>query len=217
MFFLLPEYHYDVHQSIVEGSPWALFTWWIITLLLVLSYPTSAIFWRRSKVLHLIFGALTIVPFFWDMLALHVWHCTDNRHSGAMWLLYIMILVWGTDSSAYMFGKVFGKHRLAPKVSPGKTWQGFLGGSLMAAVISWAHGVWVHLDVTPTVLPVCFMVAALASVLGDLTESIFRCEVSIKDNGHLIPGRGGILDRTDNPTVAVPVFACPLLLVLRTT
>ncbi len=69
MLFLLPEYHYDVHQPMVEGSLWASFAWWIVALLLVLSYPASAALWRHSKVLRLIFGILTIVPFFWGMLA----------------------------------------------------------------------------------------------------------------------------------------------------
>ena len=76
------------------------------------------------------FGVLTIVPFFWGMLALRAWHYTDDHYSGALWLLYVMILVWGADSGAYMFGKMFGKHKLAPKVSPGKTWQGFFRRSV---------------------------------------------------------------------------------------
>ncbi len=155
-------------------------------------------------------------PVFLGMLALRAWHYADNHYSGALWLLYVMILVWGADSGAYTFGKMFGKHKLAPKVSPGKTWQGFFGGLLTAAVISWAYGVWAHLDVTPTVLLVCSVVAALASVLGDLTESMFKREAGIKDSGHLIPGHGGILDRIDSLTAAVPVFACLLLLVFRT-
>ncbi len=120
MLFMLPEYHYDAHQPMVEGSLWASFGWWIVALVLVLSYPASAALWRHSKALRLIFGVLTIVPFFWGMLALRAWHYADNHYSGAVWLLYVMILVWGADSGAYMFGKMFGKHKLAPKVSPGK-------------------------------------------------------------------------------------------------
>ena len=111
--------------------------------------------------------------------------------------------------------KCLAKHKLAPKVSPGKTWQGFWRFADRGSDF-WAYGVWAHLDVTPTVLLVCSVVAALASVLGDLTESMFKREAGIKDSGHLIPGHGGILDRIDSLTAAVPVFACLLLLVFRT-
>ncbi|WP_254557565.1 phosphatidate cytidylyltransferase, partial [Salmonella enterica] len=87
-------------------------------------------------------------------------------------LLYVMIQVWGADSGAYMFGKLFGKHKLSPKVSPGKTWQGFIGGHATAAVISWGYGMWENLNVDPVNLLICSVVAALASVLADLTESM---------------------------------------------
>ena len=216
MLYTLPEYHHDVHQPLVAGSLWISLAWWIAALVLVLFYPGSAAIWRNSKVLRLIFGLLTIVPFFWGMVALRAWHYDENHYSGAIWLLYVMILVWGADSGAYMFGKLFGKHKLAPKVSPGKTWQGFFGGLATAAVISWGYGMWANLDVAPVTLLICSIVAALASVLGDLTESMFKREAGIKDSGHLIPGHGGILDRIDSLTAAVPVFACLLLLVFKT-
>lgn len=212
----LPEYHHNVYQPLVEGALWASMGWWIAALLLVLFYPGSAALWRNSKMLRLVFGLLTIIPFFWGMLALRAWHYDENHYSGAVWLLYVMILVWGADSGAYMFGKLFGKHKLAPKVSPGKTWQGFIGGLFTAAVISWIYGLCVNLDVPPATLLICSLVAALASVLGDLTESMFKREAGIKDSGNLIPGHGGILDRIDSLTAAVPVFACLLLLVFRT-
>lgn len=185
--FLLPEYHRNIHQPLVEISLWASLGWWIVALLLVLFYPGSAAIWRNSKTLRLIFGVLTIVPFFWGMLALRARHYDENHYSGAIWLLYVMITVWGADSGAYMFGKLFGKHKLAPKVSPGKTSQGFIGGLATAAVISWGYGMWANLDVAPVTLLICSIVAALASVLGDLTESMFKREAGIKDSGHLIP------------------------------
>ncbi|EQA3419797.1 phosphatidate cytidylyltransferase [Cronobacter dublinensis] len=216
MLFFLPIYQAPVNVPLVEGALWASLGWWVVALLLVLFYPNSAAFWRHSKALRLVFGLLTIVPFFWGMVALRAWHYDANHYSGALWLLYVMFLVWGADSGAYMFGKMFGKHKLAPKVSPGKTWQGFIGGLFTAAVISWIYGAWADLNVAPVTLLACSIVAALASVLGDLTESMFKREAGIKDSGHLIPGHGGILDRIDSLTAAVPVFACLLLLVFRT-
>ncbi len=213
MMWAVPEYHRSVHISFVEASLWISLAWWVVALFLVLFYPASAQMWRNSKVLRLLFGLFTIVPFFWGMVVLRSWHYDVDHYAGAVWLLYVMFLVWGADSGAYMFGRLFGKHKLAPKVSPGKTWQGFFGGLATSAVISWLFGMWAHLNVAPTVLLLCSVIAALASVLGDLTESMFKREAGIKDSGHLIPGHGGILDRVDSLTAAVPVFVCLLMLV----
>ncbi|KEA53121.1 CDP-diglyceride synthetase [Mangrovibacter sp. MFB070] len=216
MLFLLPEYRHNARIPLIEGWLWLALGWWCVALLLVLTYPASATFWQRSHILRLCFGVATIVPFFWGMVVLRSWHYDDNHYAGSVWLLYVMFLVWGADSGAYMFGKLFGKHKLAPKVSPGKTWQGFIGGLLTSAVIAWVFGALAHLDVAPVTLLTCSVIAALASVLGDLTESMFKREAGIKDSGSLIPGHGGILDRIDSLTAAVPVFACLLLLVFRT-
>lgn len=216
MLFTLPAYQHSVHLPQIGGALWASLAWWIAALVLVLFYPHSAAFWRGSRPLRLIFGLLTIVPFFWGMLALRQYHYESDHFAGAWWLLYVMLLVWGADSGAYMFGKLFGKHKLAPKVSPGKTWEGFAGGLLTSALISWLFSVFAPLQVSLSTLLICSIVAALASALGDLTESMFKREAGIKDSGNLIPGHGGILDRIDSLTAAVPVFACLLLLVFGT-
>lgn len=216
MLFITPLYQQTAYLPVIQFSLWASLAWWIVALALVLFYPESATFWRHSTVLRLLFGLLTIVPFFWGMVALRAWHYDVNQYGGAIWLLYVMFLVWGADSGAYMFGKLFGKNKLAPKVSPGKTWQGFFGGLLVAAIISLLYGLIAHLNVTPLVLLICSIIAALASVLGDLTESMFKREAGIKDSGHLIPGHGGILDRIDSLTAAVPVFTCLLLFAFKT-
>jgi phosphatidate cytidylyltransferase len=216
MLFTLPAYQHSVHLPQIGGPLWASLGWWIVALALVLFYPHSATFWRHSRAIRLIFGLLTIVPFFWGMLALRQYHYQEDHFAGAWWLLYVMVLVWGADSGAYMFGKLFGKHKLAPKVSPGKTWEGFLGGLATSALISWLFSVFAPLQVSLATLLICSIIAALASVLGDLTESMFKREAGIKDSGSLIPGHGGILDRIDSLTAAVPVFACLLLLVFGT-
>lgn len=213
MMLSLPAYRQSVYLPQVEVTLQASLVWWIAAFLLVIFYPASAKLWRNSRVLRLVFGLLTIVPFFWGMVALRQYGYAENHHAGAWWLLYVMLLVWGADSGAYMFGKLFGKHKLAPKVSPGKTWEGLIGGLLTSALISWLFSRYVPLNVVPATLLMCSVIATLASVLGDLTESMFKREAGIKDSGSLIPGHGGILDRIDSLTAAVPVFACLMLLV----
>ncbi|HDL8261247.1 TPA: phosphatidate cytidylyltransferase [Yersinia enterocolitica] len=213
MLLSLPAYQHSAHLPQVSVPLWLSMGWWIAALLLVLTYPRYAAVWRNSHLLRIIFGILTIVPFFWGMVALRQYGYEQDHNIGAWWLLYVMLLVWGADSGAYMFGKLFGKHKLAPKVSPGKTWEGLIGGLLTSALISWLFGRYAPLDIIPEILLICSVAAALASVLGDLTESMFKREAGIKDSGHLIPGHGGILDRIDSLTAAVPVFACLMLLV----
>lgn len=200
---------------VITISLWASLGWWSVALLLVLFYPSSAIFWRQSRVLQLLFGVLTIVPFFWSMLALRQYHYEFNSFIGAWWLLYVMFLVWSADSGAYLFGRMFGKNKLAPRVSPGKTWEGFFGGLVMSALISCLFSHYVPLDLELDSLLVCSIITVLASVVGDLTESMFKREAGIKDSGNLIPGHGGILDRIDSLMAAMPLFACLLLIIFK--
>lgn len=209
----LPAYHRSVDSLQISSTLWMSLVWWSVAFVLVIFYPLSAKLWRNVRTLKLLFGLLTIVPFFWGMVALRQYGYVENHYTGAWWLLYVMLLVWAVDSGAYLFGKLFGKRKLAPKVSPGKTWEGLIGGLLTSALISWLFGRYVPLNVLPSTLLICSIIAALASVLGDLTESMFKREAGIKDSGHLIPGHGGILDRIDSLTAAVPVFACLMLLV----
>ncbi|KGD83369.1 CDP-diglyceride synthetase [Pantoea stewartii subsp. indologenes] len=216
MLFTLPPYEHNAYLPQVTGWLWASLAWWTGALLLVLFYPASATLWRHSRLLRLLFGVLTIIPFFWGMMALRQYHYESDHFAGAWWLLFVMFLVWGADSGAYMFGKLFGRHKLAPKVSPGKTWEGFLGGLVSSALIAVLFASFAPLTIPTGTLVMCAVMSTLASVLGDLTESMFKREAGIKDSGNLIPGHGGILDRIDSLTAAVPVFACLLLLVFQT-
>ncbi|MBT0720157.1 phosphatidate cytidylyltransferase [Tatumella sp. TA1] len=215
MVFMLPPYQRDIHQPYVALSLWVSLSWWCVALLMVLAYPKSKMLWDRSRFLPLVFGALTLVPFFWGMLVLRQYHYDFDRFAGAWWLLFVLLLVWGADSGAYLFGKLFGRHKLAPKVSPGKTIEGCLGGLATSALIAWIFAYFAPLNVAPMSLICAAVIATLASILGDLTESMFKRASGIKDSGNLIPGHGGILDRIDSLTAAVPVFTCVLLLVFQ--
>ncbi|MCW9717696.1 phosphatidate cytidylyltransferase [Avibacterium sp. 21-599] len=184
--------------------------WWLIALSLVVSYPNSAKFWAKSVVLQGVFAIVTLVPFIIGVLKLRLDSYVANPYHGLMLLFYVFILVWAADSGAYFAGRQFGKHKLAAKVSPGKTWQGVFGGLLTAGVLAAIFMQVAPQDLfnVPTVPFILLSVATVAiSVLGDLTESMFKRESGIKDSSQLIPGHGGILDRIDSLTAAVPFFA----------
>ncbi|CAJ0991376.1 Phosphatidate cytidylyltransferase [Pantoea sp. Nvir] len=214
MLFTLHFDQRDIHLMKVAPLIWL--AWWVVALCLVLSYPKSASLWRHSRSLRLCFGMLTLTPFFWGMIALRQYCYNRDHYIGSWWLLFIMFMVWGTDSGAYIFGKLFGQHKLAPKVSPRKTWEGFWGGITSSVLLAWLFTIFTPLNISARTLMVFTLLAPLSSVLGDLTESMFKREAKIKDSSNLIPGHGGILDRIDSLTAAVPVFACLLLLVFHT-
>lgn len=185
--------------------------WWVIALFYVVSYPTSARFWANNKIRQFIFAFTTLLPFFVGVLTLRLHHYTTSSYQGLILLLYVFLLVWSADSGAYFAGRKFGKHKLAPKVSPGKTWQGVFGGLITAVVIA---GIFEHFNQDQLLERVSmweFVLLSVAtvavSILGDLTESMFKREAKIKDSSQLIPGHGGVLDRIDSLTAAVPFFA----------
>ncbi len=132
----------------------------------------------------------------------------ETAPHGEWWLLLAVVLIWVADSGAYFAGVRFGRHKLAPTISPGKTWEGVAGGvagvALLALVAGWLLGLrdaqWAGL--------VLLTIATLAfSIVGDLFESLLKRHAGIKDSGSLIPGHGGVLDRFDSLFAALPVFA----------
>ena len=193
--------------------------WWIIAFGLVVTYPNSAKLWEKSVVAKLLFALCTLFPFLIGLLAIRFNNYSVNAYQGTYLLLYVFLLVWGADSGAYFFGRALGKYKLAPRVSPGKSWEGALGGLFTSGVIAF-----VFLQATPddvfgraleTVPFIVVSVATVAiSVLGDLAESMFKRQAGIKDSSNLIPGHGGILDRVDSLTAAIPFFATMFFFVL---
>ncbi len=130
---------------------------------------------------------------------------------GGWILLYLLTLVWVADIGAYFSGRKFGKHKLAPGISPGKTWEGVAGGIIlnlgwMLIVFQISNG-W---NITLWQFLIVGLATSIVSIVGDLYVSILKREASVKDSGSLLPGHGGVLDRIDSVIAATPVFVTGL-------
>lgn len=132
---------------------------------------------------------------------------------GPWLILLLLLIVWAADTGAYFSGKAFGKKKLAPAISPGKTLAGLIGGLTTAVLVAWLAARWMPLPaLEPTRLALLALVTALVSVGGDLLVSLHKRVSGCKDSGNLLPGHGGILDRLDSLLAAAPFFGLGLLL-----
>src|SRR5690554_893390 len=137
------------------------------------------------------------------------------RDTCCVWLFYVLLLVWGADIGAYFSGRAWGRRKLAPAVSPGKSWEGVMGGMAVTLLLALLFAIWQGLGVAGGLgLVGVTAVVTLTSVLGDLLESMLKRFRGIKDSSNLLPGHGGVLDRIDSLTAAVPLFALLSLLLL---
>ncbi len=185
------------------------FFWWLLALFWVISYQRGRHRLPTRPLTKALVGFFVLLPAWTSLVFLHSW---DRKM-----LLFLLILIWIADSGAYFIGKRFGKHKLADKISPGKTWEGVAGGLLAGSLFAlWVGGLlMVDSDIPlQKLIPfVIFCILTLtASILGDLLESLFKRQVGFKDSGQLLPGHGGILDRIDSLTAALPIFVYSLLL-----
>ncbi|MCP1443684.1 phosphatidate cytidylyltransferase [Pseudomonas sp. GGS8] len=185
-------------------APWVLgasVLWWGVATYLVLTYPRSSEHWA-SAACKLAIGLLILLPA-WQGLIL-----IKQEPLGNWLIMAVMVLVWGADIGAYFSGRAFGKRKLAPQVSPGKSWEGVYGGLLLSlvitAIVGFARG-WSFAQMLMGLFGAAIIV--FISVVGDLTESMFKRQSGIKDSSNLLPGHGGVLDRIDSLTAAIPVFA----------
>jgi len=112
-------------------------------------------------------------------------------------------ILWSNDSGAYLAGSAFGKHKLFPRVSPGKSWEGSIGGAIIAYVITWIISGW-YQSITRTDWFIIASILIVIGTLGDLVESLYKRSLNVKDSGRLLPGHGGILDRFDSLLMAIP-------------
>jgi len=175
--------------------------WWLSNIYLILSFPKNSEYWHDSLALRLIVGVFVFMPMLVSLSAIH------RINSDALILLFS--LVWAADCGGYFFGRAFGKNKLCPNVSPGKTIEGVLGGLFLSSVVVNFYLFFVAEGFTIKdyfYFNVLSIIVVAASVTGDLLESIFKRLANTKDSGTLLPGHGGVFDRIDSLTAAAPFF-----------
>ncbi len=188
--------------STMASVAWLGGAWWLMLLGVVLAYPrvSGVAGWPWSA--GVVAGVMTLFPSWFILVLLH-----SLDTDGTTVIVLIFALIIASDSGAYFAGRRFGRRKLAPKISPGKTIEGVMGGVLLANLVG-ALCVSLLLDQVLSVgWFVVFTVTSLASVLGDLYESLSKRAKGVKDSGAILPGHGGVLDRLDSISAAVPVFA----------
>lgn len=170
----------------------------IVIAVITLFRSANELYFDSGK---LIFTVIyTALPFGFA-LGLPKYSILENTFTLEVFFLFIMI--WISDTFAYLTGKFFGKHKMAPKISPKKTWEGFLGGVLFTLVFSYFVEQY-YPELRGNWLIVGFLVSVFGPI-GDLVESQLKRNFGVKDSGNLIPGHGGILDRLDSFIICAPV------------
>jgi phosphatidate cytidylyltransferase len=194
-------------SAVIASHPLAIMTfvfacaWWLLVLV-VLAGSVDGIFQTQEG--RALAGILVLVPAWAALGFLH--EADANR---PLLVLFVLVLVGIADTAAYAAGRVFGRTKLAPAISPGKTVEGVIGAIVAVALLAAAAGaaIWHLRGARLGVWTALAVVTALISVLGDLAESKMKRIAGVKDSGRLLPGHGGVLDRIDALTAAAPVFA----------
>ena len=175
--------------------------WWVIALLWLSLLPA-----RHQPMLALVCGLPVLVPACIALARLQA--AASSFASGPQIVLWLVLMVIAADVGAYSVGRTFGRRKLAPRVSPGKTVEGALGGVAMVALVAWAGAA--HFGLPQPAMVAFGCAVAIFSIVGDLTESMFKRAAGLKDSGALLPGHGGMLDRIDSVTAAAPLYALGL-------
>ena len=181
--------------------------WWLIALIIIISSQIKGSLPRQNRLLFLIIGFVVLIPAWMSLLFLH-----GHPELGPEWVLFLLALIWTADIGAYFAGRALGRHKLADKISPGKSWEGVLGGLFAVLIITMLILPYLtHSEKVSTAMILLCLVTAMVSVLGDLTESVVKRISGKKDSGNILPGHGGVMDRIDSLTAAAPIFTAGLI------
>jgi len=171
---------------------------WGLIIIAIITYPFSLKLWDNPVVVSVV-STIVLTTF---LSVLFVFVLED---SASDWLIYLLCLVWATDIGAYLFGKKFGKHKLIPEVSPGKTIEGTFGGMFLALLVA-AIGAWYFEANNQLLWFTNAFITVIVAIFGDLFISMLKRRCHVKDTGNILPGHGGVLDRLDSLIAALPVF-----------
>lgn len=196
MFFV---WRLTLEDGRLETLLWIATAWWVIAFLWVTLAPAT-----QTRAMVATSGLLVLVPAWVALAHLYLEPARAFPAPGPQLVLFLLLLVWAADIGAFFAGRSFGRLKLAPRVSPAKTWEGVLGGVGAAALVAAIGASYFDLP-RVAFLSLCLGVA-LISVVGDLTESMFKRHAGLKDSGSVFPGHGGVLDRIDSVTAAAPIF-----------
>jgi len=202
-------------HTAMHWLPWILYInllWWLLCFILVSNFRLSSEqlpvrFGKAAIAMNLLAGILVLSGAFVALTAMH-----ESPDFGAGYIIMLLIFIWIADIAAYFSGRRFGRHKLAPMVSPGKTWEGVAGAMLAVAIAAPLAAGFLHFSLLQGILFSLLVIVSVAfSILGDLTESLFKRRAGVKDSSQLLPGHGGILDRIDSLLAAAPVFMLGLI------
>jgi phosphatidate cytidylyltransferase len=175
--------------------------WWLIALIWLTIFPKGSNLLKKKFAVNLINGLFIFVPMAMSLMALHLLN--------SVLVILLLVLIWAADVGAYFTGKFFGKNKLCPSISPGKTFEGVYGGIVLSQVVAISY---VYISNQTPLLNDFLMFGLLAlaislvSVIGDLFESALKRIAEVKDSGNILPGHGGLLDRIDSLTSSAPIF-----------
>jgi len=175
----------------------------------------SFIFTRREEIIRSVMVTITGIIYILLPLSL-IPFLTQNELTGLAYnpeiLIGVLLIIWTYDSGAYISGVLFGKHKMAPNISPKKSWEGFFGGMIFAVIVSFLYSKYTSL-LNFTDWIVLSIIIVLAGTTGDLIESLMKREAGVKDSGTIMPGHGGILDRFDSLLLIIPFVFLYLYLI----
>jgi len=190
-----------------SAAGWAMIVagcvWWLLALFWLRHFSFGATPTRENIAIKLIGGVFVVLPAWTALIQMH-----RGQSAPHTWPLYALMLVWAADTFAYLAGRRWGKTKLAPSISPGKTVAGVYGALVGAGLVALIGGWWLGVrDVTLIGLVVLALITVCFSVVGDLFESLLKRHANVKDSGTLFPGHGGAFDRLDGVFAALPFFA----------